>query len=86
MTYSYNKLSANKLNIIRELIKHVTRYRRELIKHVTRYRRIHDVSMMKDQSLFKQPLQHVHMTDYQENKHDKIKVKHNHKFAISKHA
>jgi hypothetical protein len=33
---------------------------------------MHDVSMMKDRSLFKQPLQHVHMTDYQGNKHDKI--------------
>jgi hypothetical protein len=42
MTYSYNKLSASSLNIIRELLN---------VK--TGYSRMDDVSMTKDRSLFK---------------------------------
>jgi hypothetical protein len=42
MTYIYNKLSASSSNIIREAL-----------KHKTGYSQMDDVSMTKDQSLFK---------------------------------
>jgi hypothetical protein len=65
MTRSYNKLSVSSLNIIREL------------KNMkTGYSRMHDISMMKDRSLFKQHCSHVVMTDFSRINYNKInKVK-----------
>jgi hypothetical protein len=56
MTYSYNKLSVSNLNIIRELS-----------NMKSGYSRMHDVSMTKDRSLFKQYCSHMDMTIF-ENK------------------
>jgi hypothetical protein len=61
MTYSYNKLSVSSLNIIREL---------QNMKK-TGYSRMHDVSMTKDRSLFKQHCTHVVMTTLNYNKINK---------------
>jgi hypothetical protein len=53
MTYSYNKLSVNNLSIIRELS-----------NMKPGYSQMHDVSMTKDWSLFKQHCSHMVMTDF----------------------